>query len=183
MKKYIKGVILFMLLFGIDQWTKYAASVYLQGKGARKVLGDLLVFQYLKNYGAAFGILQNRQIFLIILTAVILAAILYVYIRTPDTARYRLIRIFSITLGAGAVGNMYDRLVHRYVIDFLYVKVIDFPIFNVADCYVVISAVVLAVLVGFVYQESNLEIYYKKSAGGSSKTDKNSTTADKNSTT
>ena len=57
MKKYIKGIVLFMLLFGIDQWTKYAASVYLQGKEARKVLGDLLVLQYLKNYGAAFGIL------------------------------------------------------------------------------------------------------------------------------
>lgn len=174
MKKYIKGIVLFMLLFGIDQWTKYAASVYLQGKEARKVLGDLLVLQYLKNYGAAFGILQNRQIFLIILTAMILVALLYVFIRTPDTARYRLIRIFSISLGAGAVGNMYDRFVHRYVIDFLYVKVIDFPIFNVADCYVVISSVVLALLIVFFYQESELEVYYKKNADRSSETDKNS---------
>lgn len=174
MKKYIKGIVLFMLLFGIDQWTKYAASMYLQGKEARKVLGDLLVLQYLKNYGAAFGILQNRQIFLIILTAMILVALLYVFIRTPDTARYRLIRIFSISLGAGAVGNMYDRFVHRYVIDFLYVKVIDFPIFNVADCYVVVSSVVLALLIGFFYQESELEVYYKRNADRSSETDKNS---------
>ena len=174
MKKYIKGIVLFMLLFGIDQWTKYAASVYLQGKEARKVLGDLLVLQYLKNYGAAFGILQNSQIFLNILTAMILVALLYVFIRTPDTARYRLIRIFSISLGAGAVGNMYDRFVHRYVIDFLYVKVIDFPIFNVADCYVVVSSVVLALLIGFFYQESELEVYYKKNADRSSETDKNS---------
>ncbi|RHU97276.1 hypothetical protein DXC08_05305 [Clostridium sp. OM07-9AC] len=65
-------------------------------------------------------------------------------------------------LAAGAVGNMYDRIVHGYVIDFLYAKVIDFPIFNVADCYVVVSAVVLAILIGFVYQESDLEVYHKK---------------------
>ena len=104
----------------------------------------------------------------------ILVALLYVFIRTPDTARYRLIRIFSISLGAGAVGNMYDRFVHRYVIDFLYVKVIDFPIFNVADCYVVVSSVVLALLIGFFYQESELEVYYKKNADRSSETDKNS---------
>ena len=85
--------------------------------------------------------------------------ILYVYIKTPDTPHYRLIRIFSIMLAAGAMGNMYDRFAHRYVIDFLYAKVIDFPIFNVADCYVVVSAVVLAMLIGFYYQEEDMAVY------------------------
>lgn len=153
MKKYIKGILLFLILFGIDQWTKNAATIYLKGQETKKVLGDFFVLRYLKNYGAAFGILQNKQIFLILLTAVILVMILYVYIKTPDTPHYRLIRIFSIMLAAGAMGNMYDRFAHRYVIDFLYAKVIDFPIFNVADCYVVVSAVVLAMLIGFYYQE------------------------------
>ena len=51
---------------------------------------------------------------------------------------------------------------------------IDFPIFNVADCYVVVSSVVLALLIGFFYQESELEVYYKKTADRSSETDKNS---------
>ena len=111
-------------------------------------------------YGAAFGILQNKQIFLVLLTAVILVMILYVYAKTPDSRHYLPIRLFSIMLAAGAVGNMYDRLVHGYVIDFLYAKLIDFPIFNVADCYVVISAIVLAVLIGFVYGEGDLEVYY-----------------------
>lgn len=159
MKKYIKGILLFFILFGIDQWTKNAATIYLQGKAAKKVIGDFFVLQYLKNYGAAFGILQNRQIFLILLTAVILVMILYVYIKTPDTPHYRPIRIFSIMLAAGAMGNMYDRFVHSYVIDFLYAKVIDFPIFNVADCYVVVSAVVLALLIGFFYEEEDIAIY------------------------
>ena len=145
MKKYIKGILLFLILFGIDQWTKNAATIYLKGQETKKVLGDFFVLRYLKNYGAAFGILQNKQIFLILLTAVILVMILYVYIKTPDTPHYRLIRIFSFA--------------HRYVIDFLYAKVIDFPIFNVADCYVVVSAVVLAMLIGFYYQEEDMAVY------------------------
>ena len=78
MKKYIKGVLLFLVLFGLDQWSKYAADTCLQGHEAKKVIGDVFVLQYLKNYGAAFGILQNKQIFLVILTAVILAAIIYI---------------------------------------------------------------------------------------------------------
>ena len=57
---------------------------------------------------------------------------------------------------------MLDRIRLAYVVDFFYFKLIDFPIFNVADCYVVVSAVVLAILIGFVYQESDLEVYHKK---------------------
>ena len=70
MKKYIKGILLFLILFGIDQWTKNAATIYLKGQETKKVLGDFFVLRYLKNYGAAFGILQNKQIFLILLTPV-----------------------------------------------------------------------------------------------------------------
>ena len=157
MKKYIKGILLFLILFGIDQWTKNAATIYLKGQETKKVLGDFFVLRYLKNYGAAFGILQNKQIFLILLTAVILVMILYVYIKTPDTPHYRLIRIFSIMLAAGAMGNMYDRFAHRYVIDFLYVSLIDFPVFNVADCYVVVGALLLIVLIFTLYRNDNFE--------------------------
>ena len=159
MKKYIKGILLFLILFGIDQWTKNAATIYLKGQETKKVLGDFFVLRYLKNYGAAFGILQNKQIFLILLTAVILVMILYVYIKTPDTPHYRLIRIFSIMLAAGAMGNMYDRFAHRYVIDFLYAKVIDFPIFNVADIYVTTATAALLLLLCFFYKEEDLAIF------------------------
>ena len=155
MKKYIKGILLFLVLFGLDQWSKYAADTCLQGHEAKKVIGDVFVLQYLKNYGAAFGILQNKQIFLVILTAVILAAIIYILVKTPDTVHYLPVRFFGIMLAAGAVGNMYDRIVHGYVIDFLYAKVIDFPIFNVADCYVVIACILFVVLILFYYKDDN----------------------------
>lgn len=96
MKKYIKGILLFLVLFGLDQWSKYAADTCLQGHEAKKVIGDVFVLQYLKNYGAAFGILQNKQIFLVILTAVILAAIIYILIKTPDTVHYLPVRFLEL---------------------------------------------------------------------------------------
>ena len=59
-------------------------------------------------------------------------------------------------LAAGAVGNLIDRMRYSYVVDFLYFKLIDFPVFNVADCYVTVGAVLLAVLILFVYKEEEL---------------------------
>jgi signal peptidase II len=54
---------------------------------------------------------------------------------------------------AGALGNMIDRVVHGYVIDFLYFSLIDFPVFNVADCYVCIGAAMLVLSLFTVYRE------------------------------
>ena len=62
----------------------------------------------------------------------------------------------GVLLGAGAVGNLIDRMVQSYVVDFLYFKLIDFPIFNVADCYVTAGAILLAILILFVYKDEEL---------------------------
>ena len=62
----------------------------------------------------------------------------------------------AVLLAAGALGNLIDRMRYSYVVDFLYFKLIDFPVFNVADCYVTVGAVLLAVLILFVYKEEEL---------------------------
>ena len=61
---------------------------------------------------------------------------------------------------AGAVGNGIDRLVHQYVIDFLYIKAINFPIFNVADIYVTVAAIAVVVLGMFYYKEEDYELIF-----------------------
>lgn len=66
-----------------------------------------------------------------------------------------LLRICSILLIAGAVGNLIDRVRLNYVIDFFYFKLIDFPIFNVADCYVVVACIIFAFLILFYYKEDS----------------------------
>ena len=67
-----------------------------------------------------------------------------------------------ILLLSGAVGNLIDRAVRGFVVDFFYFSLIDFPIFNVADCYVVCSAGLLILLIGFFYKEDELSFLSSK---------------------
>jgi signal peptidase II len=63
--------------------------------------------------------------------------------------------ITEITLFSGALGNFIDRIELSYVRDFIYFKLIDFPVFNIADIYVVLSAIALCILVMFVYKDED----------------------------
>lgn len=63
---------------------------------------------------------------------------------------------------AGAAGNLIDRIRFGYVVDFFYFRLIDFPVFNVADIYVTVSFAVLLLLVFFQYKEEDLEFFEKK---------------------
>ena len=111
---------------------------------------------YLENRGADFGILQGQKAVFLICTAVVLVLIAFYYNRLPVGRRYTLMRVVAVLLAAGALGNLIDRMRYSYVVDFLYFKLIDFPVFNVADCYVTVGAVLLAVLILFVYKEEEL---------------------------
>ena len=61
---------------------------------------------------------------------------------------------------AGAIGNFIDRVVHKYVIDFFYFKLINFPIFNVADIYVTVAAFFMIVLGLFYYKDEDFEVFF-----------------------
>ena len=87
----------------------------------------------------------------------ILAAITFFYRKIPAQKRFLPLHIAMILVAAGALGNMIDRMVHGYVVDFLYFSCIRFPIFNIADCYVVIAAVIAVILIGFYYKEEDFE--------------------------
>jgi len=97
--------------------------------------------------------MQNRQIVFVVGGIIILAVILYLYQKMPFTPHYRPLRICAVLLASGAVGNMIDRVKLDYVVDFFYFRLIDFPIFNVADCYVVIACILFVVLILFYYKD------------------------------
>ena len=105
---------------------------------------------YLENRGAAFGILQNQRIVFVILTIIYLAAVFWFLHRCPKTGRYTLLHIIASVLTAGALGNFIDRLRLGYV-------VINFPVFNVADIFVVISFIGIAVSILFIYKDDEFE--------------------------
>ena len=56
---------------------------------------------------------------------------------------------------AGAIGNLIDRISLKYVVDFIYFELIDFPIFNIADCYLTVSSFLLIILAIFYYKEND----------------------------
>lgn len=146
-----------VLLLAFDQITKYMAVLHLKDQPAIPIIKNVFELQYLENRGAAFGSFQGRQIGLLIITILIVFGIVYIYQRVPDTKKYLPLHVTLILLFSGAIGNMIDRVLKRYVVDFLYFKYINFPIFNVADCYVTIAAFLLIVLVMFVYKEEEFE--------------------------
>lgn len=159
-KQKIKQIVLDVILFGIfvflDQYTKYLAVIFLKDTASFPIIDGVFEFHYLENYGAAFGMLQNQKVFFIFIAVVILTAICYVIFRMPDNKRYRSMNLFLVLIASGAVGNMIDRFRYDYVVDFMYFKWINFPIFNVADIYVTCAAVLLVIFLLFVYKEDEL---------------------------
>ncbi len=143
---------------GLDQWTKILAVRHLYGSDPFVLIPGVLELRYLENRGAAFGMLQQQQVLFAVLTVVVLSGIVFLYLfRVPDTSRFLPLNLVLISLAGGAIGNFIDRLRQGYVVDFIYFRLIDFPIFNVADCFVSVAAVFLFVLILFFYKEEDLK--------------------------
>ena len=145
-----------ILLIAVDQLTKYLAVQQLKDKPAYIILDGILELNYLENKGAAFGMLQTQKVFFIFVAIVILSVIAYVLFKTPDHKKYRALHILLSLIAAGAIGNMIDRIRLDYVVDFIYIVLINFPIFNVADIYVTFATAILVLMLLFVYKEQDL---------------------------
>lgn len=161
-KKTFWGILWLVLLLGFDQVTKYFAVLYLKNQEAFPLIGNVFELQYLENHGAAFGVLQNQRGLLLIITVVILVLLGIFYRKIPAEKKYASLRFVGILVAAGAIGNLIDRLIHGYVVDFFYFRLIDFPIFNVADCYVVVAAVLAFFLIGFYYKDEDFAFLKKE---------------------
>lgn len=156
------GILGTLLLTLFDQWTKFMAVTHLAGQDDFILIPGVFQLKYLENRGAAFGIMQGQQWFFILLTTLYLLAAVWVYFRIPRTKKYTILHLVSVVLTAGAIGNFIDRLKLGYVVDFFYFSLIDFPIFNVADIYVVVSFLVLTICILFVYKEEDFAFLNRK---------------------
>lgn len=157
-KSVLMGVIGFIILVLADQWTKKMAVLRLKDQDPIVLIKNVFELYYLENRGAAFGIFQGKRFAFLIITVVILLVLAYCFWNIPYTAKYTSLRCIIVLIGAGAVGNFIDRMSNGYVVDFFYFKLINFPVFNVADIYVTLSAVFLAILLLFKYKEEDLNV-------------------------
>ena len=165
-------ILLLIVLIIADRVTKILASDNLSGNKDITIIENSIYLHYLENNGAAFGIFQNSlwlfylfTIFILLILVVLFILITvrlnsYVFLEngssgTATVKKMTFLKYILIILGAGAVGNLIDRIVTGYVIDFIYLKFIDFPVFNLADIYVTVSSVLIIVFFIFIYKEDN----------------------------
>ncbi len=154
--------VIFVLAIVLDRLTKVLAVRKLASGGHVDLFGGIFRFLYVENRGAAFGILQGRQVLFYIITVIVCAAVVLVLARLPRDGRYLPLGVVLSFILAGAVGNFIDRAARGYVVDFIYFVPIDFPVFNVADIYVTCGCILFAVLVLAKYKDSDFDFLKRK---------------------
>lgn len=157
---FVAGVLIFF-----DQFTKYLITRDLTGGKEIVIWKGVFKLVSHKNTGAVWGIMSNLTGLLVVISFVILGGIIFAFIKLPYSNRRLIpIKVITVLVFSGAVGNLIDRIRLKYVVDFLYFELINFPVFNVADCYITVSMFVLILLFIFYYRDEDFEnIWPKKS--------------------
>lgn len=159
----VNAIITGLLIF-FDQFTKFLALTKLKGEEAIVLIQGVLELDYLENRGSAFGMFQNQKVFLLASGFVFLAFILYFMLKIPIEKKYLLIHLCLTGILAGGIGNMIDRFRFGFVVDFISFVLIHFPIFNTADCYIVVAVILLMLEILFVLKDDDLSfLSFKKS--------------------
>ncbi|MCI8556045.1 MAG: signal peptidase II [Clostridia bacterium] len=125
-----------------------------------KVIPKFISFIYVQNKGAAWGILKDNTIFLIIMSFIGIALILSFYILRLKRTGNRTSILFAVSVGliiGGAVGNLADRLIFRYVRDFINFDFMNFPVFNFADVALTFGIIILLIYILFFYNKELVE--------------------------
>lgn len=146
------------ILIILDQITKdLMIKNYSVGKGLVLIKGFFELL-HIKNKGSAWGIFDDKPIVPIVISCALILFIIYVYKNIIKYRKFRTMRICIVFLISGALSNIIDRIRIGAVTDFIYFKLIDFPVFNVADIYVTISMMVILISMIFTYNGDDLEI-------------------------
>lgn len=142
--RYLYFPLLMVVLVALDQWSKLWIVKHIPLGSIHKGLPSIFSLTYLRNYGAAFSILQNQQWFFVILTIVVVGAAIYYFIRNLNGSFWFLLSLSLII--SGGLGNFIDRVRLGYVVDMVHLDFMDFAIFNVADSYLTVGVVMLFIV-------------------------------------
>ena len=122
-------ILISTLIFLTDQYSKYFISLNYKTLINKDL--QLFTIEYVKNFGAAFNLFSGSRFFLSIVSIIVSIFLIYSIFNKKITSNVDLLS-FSFILG-GTIGNGLDRLIKGYVIDFINLKYINFPVFNIAD--------------------------------------------------
>ncbi|MCF0228097.1 MAG: signal peptidase II [Parasporobacterium sp.] len=163
-------IVLFLALTAFDQITKSSAAAVLKSGQDITLLDNILNFHYLENTGASFGILKNRLWIFYVITVIVILLLIFIFLSvyrrtcsyinsgrpvlsSKSVSHMIFINYLIAAISAGALGNLIDRISHQYVIDFIELRFISFPVFNFADICITVSAFILIIFFIFVYRE------------------------------
>lgn len=137
------------VIIALDQYFKSLAVEHLSSRPdlTLPVIPDVFHLTYVENRGAAFGMLSGQGVLLIVLTAIILLALIVLILLNKIRSPF-LLWSLALVIGGG-IGNMIDRIFRQYVVDYLDVRIIQFAVFNFADCCVVVGCILLMIYVVF----------------------------------
>ncbi len=159
--KFSVMMTIFVAILTLDLVTKYVFDASLADGSVVKVIPYLFNFKLVHNYGAAWGIMAGKQVFLIALSLIFIIIFVVYYIKEKNKTW-----LLNITFGflfAGCVGNLFDRLILGYVRDFIQFDFWQsFPIFNFADVALSIGVVLFVVYLILYYVRGKKKINIEK---------------------
>ena len=155
-------IIAVIVLIILDQGTKFWALASLKPIHNMTLVEGFMDLTFVENRGVAFGMFSGQRWFILLLTGVIAVGLVWFYVTMPKKKEYFPLRVSLVLVLSGAIGNIIDRLFRGYVVDFFEFTFFEWPVFNVADIYVVCGVILLALMILFVVKDEDLELKKKK---------------------
>ncbi len=156
-KILIWDAICMVLLTAIDRVSKYLAAYYCKDNDNITLIENVLQIVYLENTGGAFGLLNNQRFFFIFIASLFVCLIVIFILMLPDNKRMNSLNIWLSFILAGTIGNMIDRILYGYVVDFVYIMPIKFPVFNFSDICISLGVFFTIILILFKLKEKDFE--------------------------
>lgn len=151
-----RAYIILLIVFAADRLSKWAAGHFLSAGNGIDLLGGLFSLNLIYNEGAAFSLFSGARFGFVIITCIVVGGFIG-YLEWSRVKKVALNRLVIVSIGfllGGALGNLYDRILYGFVVDF-----VDFhiwPVFNVADIFIVTGAA-LFVLSNFIHEARRTE--------------------------
>ncbi len=142
-----KKLFIYTIIFTfIDQVSKGLINIYLNLNQSVEIIPNFLSFTYVHNTGAAFSIFEGAKCFFIIIAFIALNIIYLFFIKDKKLKNSEIV-IYALLI-SGIIGNLIDRILFGYVIDFIDVNIFNFAIFNLADSFIVVAVILLLIMMG-----------------------------------
>ena len=149
---FVYYILFTAVVVGLDQFTKYLTVANIPLHSQLPFLPDFLGLTYVRNYGAAFSSFQGQQWLFALIFLVFTIGIIWEYFKKPMGFN-KFERWCIAAVYAGGLGNMIDRIRLGYVVDMIQTLFMDFPVFNVADCFITCGCFALMGSLIFVNKE------------------------------